>query len=262
MDFLSEHIVILGLFISLLIQSVFFTFAYLLKTDKFTDLTYGLTFILLGAVALISSGRIEAYKLVLLGMIITWGLRLITYLFYRISKIKKDSRFDKMRNNFIKFARFWFLQGISVWIIMLPTILLLAKKSSLSFGIFSMIGVMIWGAGLIIETMADIQKFTFKSDPKNKEKWIDVGIWKYSRHPNYFGEILCWIGVFVFTLPNLSGLSYTTVISPIYITFLLLFVSGIPILEKRYDERFKNDENYQRYKKRTSLLIPLPKSVS
>jgi len=259
MDFLSEHIIILGLFISLLIQAVFFTFAYLLKTDKFTDLTYGLTFILLGIVALISSERIEAYKLVLLGMIIVWGLRLITYLFYRIIKIKKDNRFDEMRENFWKFARFWFFQGISVWVIMLPVTLLLASRQGLSFGLYTLLGVIVWSTGLLIETIADIQKFTFKLDPKNKDNWIDTGAWKYSRHPNYLGEILCWVGVFMFTLPNLSGLSYTTVISPIYITFLLLFVSGIPILEKRYDKKYKGNKEYQLYKNNTNLLFPFPR---
>ncbi|MBN1168892.1 DUF1295 domain-containing protein, partial [Candidatus Woesebacteria bacterium] len=118
-------------------------------------------------------------------------------------------------------------------------------------------GIMIWILGLIIEAVADQQKFTFKNNPKNKGRWIDTGLWKYSRHPNYFGEMFLWWGVFVFAIPFLNGLAWITILGPLYISFILIFVSGIPLLEKRYDEKYAVNEDYQNYKKATSLLIPL-----
>lgn len=259
MNIITENIIIYSLLISLFIQAIFFTFAFIFKTDKLTDLTYGLTFILLSVIAVIASKDISIHKGILLSMIILWATRLITYLFYRINKMKKDSRFDEMRSKFFKFAQFWFLQGISVWIIMLPSSLFLVKLNDINISVVSILGVIIWFIGLTIETTADIQKFKFKNNPKNKGLWIQSGIWKYSRHPNYFGEILCWIGIFLFISPALNGWEYLTIISPLYITTILLFVSGVPILEKRYNERYKDNEEYQGYKRTTSLIIPLPK---
>jgi steroid 5-alpha reductase family enzyme len=104
--------------------------------------------------------------------------------------------------------------------------------------------------------LADWQKYNFKNKPENKDKWTDVGLWSYSRHPNYFGEILCWVGLFIAALSYLSGIKYLFIISPIYISALLLFVSGIPPLEKRYDEKYRDNERYQQYKASTPLLIP------
>jgi steroid 5-alpha reductase family enzyme len=120
------------------------------------------------------------------------------------------------------------------------------------------LGIVIWISGLLIETISDWQKFSFKNNPNNKNLWIQSGLWKYSRHPNYFGEMLCWWGIFIFVLPFIQGLSWLTIIGPIFITFILLFVSGIPPLEKRYDKKFADNKKYQDYKKKTSILIPLP----
>ncbi|MBD3155066.1 MAG: DUF1295 domain-containing protein, partial [Candidatus Aenigmarchaeota archaeon] len=126
--------------------------------------------------------------------------------------------------------------------------------SSLSF-----IGFIIWGLGLTIETIADLQKFKFKNNPKNKGKWIQSGLWKYSRHPNYFGEILCWVGVYIYCLNYLSGLNALIgLISPVFISSLLLFVTGIPRLEERHDKKYGDKKEYQKYKKKTSKLILWP----
>lgn len=260
MDIITENIIISSLVISLLIQAFFFAFAYLFKTDKLTDLTYGLTFIILGAVALFASTGFSMMKLIVMLMVTLWALRLVSYLFYRIHKIKKDKRFDEMREDFLKFARFWILQGISVWIIMLPSSLMLSKSTDAGIGTISLLGLLIWAVGLITEAIADVQKFMFKNKPENKGKWIQSGLWAYSRHPNYFGEILCWVGVFIFITPALSGWEFLTIVSPVYIFILLRFVSGIPILEKKYAERYKDNKEYQQYKMETSLLFPLPKA--
>lgn len=252
------NVYVLALFISLGMNLLFFLLASTLKTDKFTDFTYGLTFIVLTFLFLLKNQTFYPYQLLLVLMVTLWGIRLITYLLVRILKIKKDSRFDGMREEPLKFLQFWVFQGLTVWIIMLPSVYLLNETESKLLNPIMVSGIIIWVLGLLIETISDWQKFSFKNNPQNKNLWIQSGLWKYSRHPNYFGEMLCWWGIFVFALPFLQGLSWLTVISPLFITFILLFVSGIPLLEKKYDAKYADNKKYQEYKKKTSVLIPLP----
>ena len=173
--------------------------------------------------------------------------------------IGKDKRFDGIRENFWKFFQFWLFQAIAVWVISLPSSIIISKNILPEYSVLLYVGATIWMLGIITEGFADSQKFNFKNDPKNKDKWIETGIWKYSRHPNYFGEILCWWGIYFISLPYLTGFEHVAIIGPLFITFLLLFVSGIPPLENKYNEKYKNDTSYQNYKNRTSLLLPLPK---
>ena len=253
------NVYILALFISLGINLLFFILASTFKTDKFTDFTYGLTFITLVIFFLLKNQTFYFFQVLLVAMIAIWGIRLIAYLLVRILKIKKDRRFNKIRENPLKFLRFWVFQGLAVWAIMLPSVYLLNKTESKLLNSVMILGIVIWAFGIFIETISDLQKFSFKNNPKNKNLWIQSGLWKYSRHPNYFGEMLCWWGIYIFALPFLQGLSWLTIASPIFITFILLFVSGIPPLEKRYDSKYANNKKYQEYKKRTSIIIPLPK---
>jgi len=253
---LTFQIIFQSLFISLLIQLLFFIIAAINKTDKVTDLSYGLTFILITIFSFLGSEQEFAQQL-LLAMIAIWGIRLSVYLFIRIMKIKVDLRFNKVRNSFVQFGKFWLLQAISVWIIMLPANVFFGQSSLLNA--WSTLGMIIWLTGLTIETVADIQKFQYKNIPKNKNRWTDVGLWKYSRHPNYFGEMLCWWGVFLFCLPTFNNYQLLTIIGPMFITFLLLFVSGVPPLEKRYLSKFGDNQDFQEYLKNTNLLIPLPR---
>lgn len=249
---------LLSLLISLIINLAFFFIASRLKTDKFTDLTYGLTFIVLGLFFLIKNQTYYTYQLLVSGLVITWALRLITYLFIRILKIKKDRRFDGIRENPLQFLKFWLLQAISVSLIMLPAVYILNLNQPRPINLIMVIGIIIWLLGLLIETLADWQKFTFKNKPANKNKWISSGLWAYSRHPNYFGEMLIWWGIFLVCLPFIAGLAWLTIIGPVFITCLLLFVTGIPPLEKRYGEKYGQDPDYQKYKKQTSRLFLLP----
>lgn len=237
---------------------LFFILAVSFKTDKVTDLSYGLTFIVLALYVFFSSNSFYAYQVLTLLMVSVWSIRLVIYLFLRILKIKKDKRFDGIREDFKKFAFFWTFQAITVWVISLPPIYLLSNKSNLSISITMLMGVIIWFTGLAVETIADWQKFKFKNNPDNKGKWIESGVWKYSRHPNYFGEITLWWGIFIFSIPFQLGISWLTIAGPLFITLILLFISGIPPLERKYNERYKKNMDYQKYKERTSLLIPLP----
>lgn len=232
----------------LLIQILFFIFASIFKTDKFTDLSYGLTFVLIAIYLLIKGGSV-----VLLIMPIIWGIRLATYLFIRILKIKKDQRFDGVRENFWSFAKFWLLQAISIFIICLPFIFAslndLPKKTNL-------LVLILFFVGLLIETIADWQKYQFKNKQNKKDLFIKHGLWKYSRHPNYFGEMLMWWSIYLFVVGDLNNWQHLLVIGPIYISSLLLFVTGVPTLEKKYEQKY--GKQWQEYKNKTSLIVPLP----
>lgn len=233
--------------------------AFIWKTDKLTDLSYSLTFFAI-SVGLFLYFPISLATIVLTSLVCLWAIRLGTYLFVRIHKMKKDDRFDGRRENFFSFINFWLLQGISVWFVMLSLITfyyLNPEPGEYSFTLVSCVGMFVLLAGLLTETVADIQKYKFKNNPENKGKWIDSGLWHYTRHPNYFGEILVWVGLFVTILPFISGwLIIVAAISPIYIYTIIMFVSGVPLLEKKYNSRWADNPEYKKYKESTNLLIP------
>lgn len=238
---------------------VFFAIAATLRTDKVTDLSYGLTFILVSWTGLVLSKNLNLVTGLLIIAVTIWGLRLGIYLFIRILKIQKDSRFDEIRGQFLSFLKFWLLQALTVWLVLLPVNIGLRRASG-EVRLPIILGLIIWFGGLLIETIADWQKYTFKNDPENKGQWIEQGLWSWSRHPNYFGEMLCWWGLFIVVVPYLDGWGWLSISGPLFITFLLLFVTGIPPLEKRYDEKYGQDPRYLHYKETTSILIPLPPS--
>ena len=245
--------IIYFLLIALAFNLAMFAFAYRFKTDKLTDLSYALTFTFLAIVGFFSN-NFSKFKLILCLMILLWAFRLGAFLFIRIRKIKKDRRFDGIRENFIKFFQFWFLQGITVWIILVPSLILFNSSIHLTF--FSWIGFAIWFIGLTIETFADLQKYQFNK--KNREeKWISKGLWKYSRHPNYFGEICCWLGIYILAFSSLTNIQRLySFISPLFITILLIFVTGLPKLEEYADKKWGKLKQYKEYKRKTSIIVP------
>jgi len=245
--------------VSVGIQALLFAVAATFRTDKVTDLSYGITFITL---ALLLIGRDAVWlspATALALMVVVWGLRLAGYLFFRILRIGRDARFDGVREHFWKFARFWFFQGVAVWVIMLPAILWFALASrSAGWSLWLAAGALIWLAGLVIETIADAQKFRARNRQGDRPRWTDHGLWRYSRHPNYFGEILCWWGVFVFVVPGLGWWALVAAAGPLAITGLLLFATGIPTLEASANRRWGRDPEYVAYRLRTNRLIPWP----
>jgi len=248
--------VLLTLAVSLGIQAVLFAFAATLKTDKVTDLSYGLTFVTLAGWMLTRGDAGDPTQLALAAMVILWGVRLAGYLFYRILTIGRDARFDGIREHFWPFFKFWFGQGIAVWVIMLPVTLWFTNTAPYSF--WMSIGGTIWAVGLIIETIADAQKFAAKNRPGGGDRWMDTGLWKYSRYPNYFGEMLCWWGVFIYVAPGLGVWNALGILGPIAITYILLKVTGIPTLEKSATTKWGSNPAYQEYVRTTRLLVPLP----
>jgi steroid 5-alpha reductase family enzyme len=247
--------ILLSLILVVGLQILLFIPAFIFKTDKLTDLSYGFSFIIVAGGAFLLNPILWP-KIILLTLISIWGLRLGIYLFIRIHKMKKDKRFDGIRENFGKFLSFWLLQGISVWAISLSSLLFFGLEK-VSFNFFSIIGIIAWAFGLGVETIADWQKYKFINNPSNKGQWIEEGLWYYSRHPNYFGEILHWVGIYIFTLSSLKGINiYLALISPLFISVIILFVTGLPKLEKYADNKWGEDLEYQKYKKRTSILVP------
>ncbi len=238
------------LLIALGINILMFIPAFIFKTDKLTDLSYSLTFIILSLISFFLV-PFNIFKLLLLILILVWSLRLGIFLFVRIRNMKFDKRFDKMRNSFFKFLGFWILQAITVWIVLIPSIFFFNANTIKFCGL----GLLIWLIGLIIESVADAQKYKFNQ--KNKNKFISSGLWKVSRHPNYFGEILCWIGIYLFIIKSISFPEKIIALAgPIFIILMLLFISGIPMLERAASKKWGKNKDYQEYKRRTSILIP------
>ncbi len=256
---LESNTIIFTLIISFAINLFFYAFAALFKTDKVTDLTYSLSFFLLSGILIINTPKaLDEGKVIIAAAIMLWALRLGSYLFYRILTIKEDHRFDNRRGNPLEFLKFWLLQATAVWVIMLPFTYYISRPDRGGITALFILGMTVYLAGLIIETLSDIQKFRFRMNPENRGHWADTGLWKYSRHPNYFGEILVWWGLFLAVTPSLRGPGWITVLGPVFITLLLLFVSGIPLLEESSDKRYGDSPAYGEYKAKTSLLIPRP----
>jgi steroid 5-alpha reductase family enzyme len=243
--------------VALAVNGVFFAIAAARKTDVVTDLSYSLTFALL-AVVLPVTGAAEPVQLVASLLVLIWAVRLGAYLFRRILRLKVDHRFDGMREKPLRFARFWLLQAITVAVVMLPVSYLLDRDHPPGLGLWSVAGAVVWLVGLVVEAVADAQKSAFRAKDENRGRFVASGLWRYSRHPNYFGELLVWWGLFVYAIPFLHGAAFAVVIGPVFITMLLLFVSGIPLLERSADEKYGGDPAYGDYKRRTSILVPLP----
>jgi steroid 5-alpha reductase family enzyme len=243
---------------SFAIQALFFAFAASFKTDKLTDLSYSLSFAVLSILLVFGTRAFAPVQLIAAAFVVVWAARLGAYLLVRILKIGKDARFDDKRGNFLKFLAFWVLQAVSVWAIMLPATILLSLPSTAPLGPVSLAGAVIWIIGFAIEAAADAQKYAFRNDPKNKGSWVQSGLWKYSRHPNYFGEIILWWGLFLLALPSLPVSALFALVGPIFITLLLLFVSGVPLLEKSAEEKHGKNPEYLAYKRRTSIVVLLP----
>jgi steroid 5-alpha reductase family enzyme len=249
--------ILLSFAVALAVNGAFFAVAASRRTDTVTDLSYSLTFALL-AVVLPFTGAAEPVQLVASLLVVIWAVRLGAYLFRRILRMKVDHRFDGMREQPLRFARFWLLQAITVAVVVLPVSYLLDQNHPPGLGAWSVVGALIWLVGLVVEAVADAQKAAFRAKEKNRGRFVASGLWRFSRHPNYFGELLAWWGLFVFVVPALHGAAFAVVIGPIFITLLLLFVSGIPLVERSADEKYGGDDVYREYKRRTSILVPLP----
>jgi steroid 5-alpha reductase family enzyme len=233
----------------------------LARTERYYDLTGGITYVTTTAVAVLLAGELDLRATLVAAMVMIWSLRLATFLFMRISRDGGDSRFDDIKTHPLRFFMAWTLQGLWVLLTAAAALAVITGGTRVPLGVVGIAGIAVWLLGILIEVIADRQKSRFKSDPGNKGKFIDVGLWAWSRHPNYFGEIVLWTGVAIVALPVLHGWQWVTMISPVFVAFLLIKVSGIPLLEKKADERWGGQDDYEAYKRRTPVLIPKPPAM-
>jgi steroid 5-alpha reductase family enzyme len=250
----------LGVGLAFLVQWLVFIPSYLQQTEKVFDLTGALTYISVTTLAVVLSPTVDGRSLLLLALVIIWAGRLGTFLFRRVREKGKDERFDELKTSFARFLSTWTLQGLWVTLTLSAALAAITTTTRKGLGAFALIGFLVWAIGFAIEATADSQKRRFRADPDNKGDFIDTGLWAWSRHPNYFGEIVLWIGVAIIALPVLRGWQWVTLISPVFVTLLLTQVSGVPMLEKRADEKWGGQEDYEAYKARTPVLIPRPPS--
>lgn len=245
-----------GVCLAFLIQWVVLIPSFLGQTEKFYDLTGGLTYltVIISGVAL--SPMIDSRSILLATLVSIWAVRLATFLFRRIHKSGKDERFDAIKTSFLRFLLAWTLQGLWVTFTLATALAAITSPFKKEMGLFAVIGLVIWAVGFAFEAIADAQKSAFKADPRNKGKFIHTGLWSRSRHPNYFGEIVLWIGVAVIAFPVLQGWQYATLVSPLFVMLLLTKISGVPMLEKRADKTWGGQSVYEAYKKNTPVLIP------
>lgn len=252
----------LGVILAFVIQWVAFIPAFLLKTEKFYDLTGSITYLSVIAAALFLNPAVDSRGWLLAGMVAVWAVRLGTFLFRRILAAGEDRRFREAKKSFARFLLYWTMQGLWVTFSLAAALASITAETKVELDIFALVGFVVWLLGFGIEVAADQQKSKFKQVPANKDKFIQTGLWAWSRHPNYFGEIVLWIGVSIIALPVLSGWQWVTLISPVFITLLLTRISGVPMLEARADEKWGGQPDYEAYKANTPVLIPRPPSKS
>jgi steroid 5-alpha reductase family enzyme len=242
--------------LAFVIQWIVFIPSFVRQTEKFFDLTGSITYISVTTLALLLSSAIDARAILLWALVVIWAVRLGTFLFRRIQKAGKDDRFDELKPSFVRFLNVWTIQGLWVTFTAAAAWVAITTTHRQELDAFAVIGLLVWMFGFAFEVIADAQKSRFNADPANKGKFIQIGLWSRSRHPNYFGEIVLWIGVAIIALPVLQGWQWVALISPVFVTLLLTRVSGIPLLEAKADKKWGGQPEYEAYKKRTPVLIP------
>ena len=241
-----------------LAQWLVFIPSYIFETEHYFDLTGSLTYVSVTLLAILFTVDISLRDILLALFVWIWAFRLGSFLFVRVKKAGSDGRFDLMKKDFWWFLMTWTIQGLWVFLTLAMALAAITSESKMAIDIFAVVGTLIWIFGFSIEVVADQQKTNFKDDPDNKNKFISVGLWSWSRHPNYFGEMVLWIGIALIAFPVLIGWQLVALISPIFVIFLLTRISGITMLESRGYKKWKDDPAYIDYLERTSVLVPFP----
>ncbi len=246
---------ILVIFVS---ANVGFAVSLIKKRNDVADIFWGIGFVVVAWTAFFAAESFNNRSLLVNLLVTVWGFRLALHIFWRNRGKGEDFRYQAWRESWGKtfywrsYLQVFILQGFFLFLISLPIIVVNTRNAEL--GLFDIVGLMMWLLGFFFEAIGDYQLLKFTKNPLNKGKIIQTGLWKYTRHPNYFGEVVLWWGIFCFALSVPFG--FLTIIGPITITFLILYVSGIPMLEKKYE----NNLEFAEYKKRTSAFFPmLPK---
>ncbi|KAJ7132051.1 DUF1295-domain-containing protein [Mycena epipterygia] len=291
---LDSYYLGLTLLVTTAYQLLGFAIAYTFQVDKITDLTGGSNFFILALLTLLAGDTFHTRNVVTSILVMIWAVRIAGFLFFRVLMTGHDGRFDEIRKHFFKFLAFWIAQILWVWIVSLPVVILNSPAisdvahggSNPPFGTSRDIaGIVLWALGLFVEATADMQKYRYKSSKTTpKDRPINAGLWAWSRHPPYFGEMMCWWGIWILCLsPTTDGslsssaqsAQYAAILSPIFTVIVLMFGSGVPTSAKPQAKRFylksygptarEEDsaiwEQYKTYLRRTSILIPIPPAL-
>ena len=238
-----------------LIQWTLFIPAYLMQTEKFYDLAGSITYISIISYVYCQSSEFNIASLILSLFIIVWAIRLGSFLFFRIKKAGEDKRFRDIKPSPTRFFMTWTLQGTWVSLCSACAITAISTTEGIILNEIFVLGAFTFIIGFLIEVVADNQKTKFRSIPENKDKFITTGLWSYSRHPNYLGEITLWLGVALMSFSSLEGLQLITLVSPIFTYLLLVYVSGVRLLEASGNKKWGHLSSYQEYKKNTPTLF-------
>ena len=246
-------------FIAFALQWLAFIPAYVFQTEKFYDLMGSITYLSVMWFSLASTSEqftaLNGANIAIVLLITLWALRLGTFLFMRIHKDGEDKRFRSIKPSATQFFMTWTLQGLWVSMCSMCALTAISSETGVVMNTLFYIGLGLFFYGFCIEIIADNQKSKFRSIPENKDKFITTGLWAKSRHPNFFGEIVLWAGIAVMSFSSLHGLQYLTLISPVFTYLLLVYVSGVRMLEARADKKWGQDEEYVKYKSKTSVLM-------
>lgn len=244
--------------LAFVVQWLAFAPAYLRQTERFYDLIGSATYVSLTVLAVSLGPPVDARAIVLLLLVTLWAARLGTYLVRRIHQAGKDDRFDAIKPSFVRFLTAWTLQGLWVSLTLAAALAAITTRVRAPLDVVASLGIAVWLVGFAIEAIADHQKRRFRADPANRGRFIRDGLWAWSRHPNYVGEIVLWVGVAMIAAPVLRGWQWVTLVSPVFVTVLLTRVSGVPLLERKADATWGGQPDYEAYKAATPVLVPRP----
>lgn len=235
-------------------MTLWYFVALIVKKNDIADIAWGLGFIVVCSMLYIAGSKTPQFIIIFV-LTALWGTRLVLHIYFRNGGKDEDYRYKKRRQEWGK----WFLIGTYVEVFLLQgcltflisfTAIYAAISPVTSIKVTSYVGVLMWLIGFIFESSGDMQLSRFIANKDNAGKIMTGGLWRYTRHPNYFGEVTQWWGLFVFVA--LNSFNFISIVSPITITFLILKVSGIPMLEKRYE----GNAEYESYKKVTNAFFP------
>ncbi len=243
-------------FLIFIIQIIVFIPSFIFKTEHYYDLTGGVTFlstIIISYLVKIQLDKYDITSLLLVLFISVWALRLSSFLFFRVKRSGEDVRFTKIKQSFSQFLMTFTIQGLWVFMCLFPAIIVMSSNQNI-FNSFTIFGSILWVVGFLIEIISDYQKTQFNK--VNKGSFISSGLWSRSRHPNYFGEFLLWLGITIISFPYFEGYQYTALISPLFVYLLLNKVSGVNLLENIAEKRWGDNKKYIEYKNRTPVFFP------
>ncbi len=254
----KSDIVMQAVMLAFLIQWVAYIPAYIFQTEKFYDLTGSLSYLTVIWFVFISSNNLSGLNiqnLIVVTLISIWAIRLGTFLFGRIHKDGEDKRFRTIKTSASQFFMTWTLQGMWVSICTMCAITAISSSQGIIANALFYLGLAFFIVGFAIEVVSDQQKSAFRAVPENKEKFITSGLWSKSQHPNYFGEILLWSAIALLSISSLNGTQYLTLISPIFTYVLLVYISGVRMLDDMGNKKWGHLEEYKEYKRNTPTLF-------